>query len=287
VTVLREATHEIARKLDVAFRTGTATPDFNDAIVDVQLGRAISTEPLAALLNEAMTRFDSNRAQSDAWLGPRVHASLRLRRREAARRGIWRYLAAEPGAEYVRWRWGRVDDEGEVKPAALDRFIGPDYKHALGRLWWMTEVFRDGDDYGPAARALSNQDITNTFFRMDVAHHRPTAQGIVEVLVPRNRDALTGREANAIAKAINATATTLVLDLHAPDTGLDDNARDEWLAEDVDVGVVMRDELIPGPPDPRVARSSVDAMGSLLRELFTEAPVRGRKPVEASEELTS
>jgi hypothetical protein len=277
MTVLREAHHEIARKLDVAFRTGTATPDLTDVIVELDLGRTVDTEPLETLLGETMARFDANRAQSDAWLGPRLHASLRLRRREAARRGVWRYLAAGPGAGYVRWRWGRTDDEGEVTPASLDRFIGPDYKHALGRLWWMAEIFRDGDDYGPAARALSNQDITNTFFRMDVAHHRPSAQGLVEVLVPQEGEALTGREANAVAKAINAAATTLVLDLHAPDTRPDDNARDEWLVEDIDAGLLMRDELVLGPPDPRVPHASVEAMESLLRELLAEAPVRGQR----------
>ena len=189
---LQEAKRDIVRHLDIAFREGTASPDLSDALVEADVAREVDVDLLDELFEQAMTRFDARPAQSDAWLGPRFHCALRLTRREAARRGIWRFLAADVAPDYVRWRWKGRDGE-EAKPAGLDRFVGPDYKHALGRLWWMAEVFRDGPN-GPAARALSNQDIINNLFRMDIAHHRPTAQASTDLLVPLEGKTLTGRE---------------------------------------------------------------------------------------------
>src|SRR5207244_262844 len=118
-------------------------------------------------------RFASkDAAKSDEWLGPRLHHVLRLKRTEAAERGIWLYLAIVERPDYVVWRWGSEDETKE--PVNVDRFAGPDYKHAFARLWWMVELFRDGPDYEPATLALRSQDIPNNLFRMDIAHHRPT-----------------------------------------------------------------------------------------------------------------
>jgi hypothetical protein len=282
---LREANHEIARNLDVAFRLGHASAELDDFVTDIDFGRELEIEPTLGVLEKAMERFDAHRAQSDAWVGPRMHSALRLTRREAARRGVWRFLAAEACPSYVRWRWGPEEEHEEdelQQPAPLERFVGPDYKHAFGRLWWMAEVFRDGADYGPAARALSLQDITNNLFRMDIAHHRPTAQAAVNVLVPSGGESLTGREANALAKAINATATTIAIDLIAPDEPLDDAARQAWIADarDIDLALLIRDDLPRGPLDPQTPEASVQTMEALLQELLSEAPVRGRKQPE-------
>ena len=131
-----------------------------------------------------MRRFtDAQRATSDRWLGPRLHSALRLSRREAARRGVWRFLGVCVVPDYVRWRFSGDRDDPE-SPAKLERFVGADYKQALSRLWWMSEMFRNGPDYEPATRALGNQDVINNLFRMNVAHHRPIALGAVRVLSP-------------------------------------------------------------------------------------------------------
>jgi hypothetical protein len=286
-TLLQEASNDIGRSLDVAFRLGTASAQLADYLIPADLGRDIDLEPSLSVVSEAMDRFDTNRARSDAWIGPRLHSALRLDRREAARRGIWRYFAAVACPDYVRWRWISSDsDDGEAKPAPLERFVGPDYKHAFARLWWMAEVFRNGPDYGAAERALSVQDITNNLFRMDIAHHRPTAQAAVNVLVPQSDAALTGREANALAKAINTTATTIAVDLIAPDTPLDEAARAAWItdARDIDVTLLLASDLPRGPDDEEVPPQSVKVMEDLLRELLAEAPIRGRTRPAADEQ---
>jgi hypothetical protein len=258
-----------------SFRVGTEQPDFSEYEGVVKLAHPIDLEAVRTVVDEAMRRL--NRTQgtdADVWLAPRLHYTLRLTRREAARRDIWRWLGVVFAPEYVRWRFGSPDAGSNDPDAAAprERFDGPDYKHALGRLWWMAELFRNGPDYSPVTKALLNQDIPNNLFRMDVAHHRPTVQAALRVL-----DGRTGREANALAKAANAAATTLVIDTIGPDDPLDAEAARAWVDEtDLDPGRYF-DELPPGPRDPQSATTSTATLTMLLGELFAEAPIRGRK----------
>lgn len=271
-------------QLDEQFRLGLAAVSLGDHCR--RFPREVDLTGAAAVIEEAMRRFSGNeRAASDSWLGPRLHAALRLTRREASRRGVWRYLGVCAFPDYVRWRFTDANKEPPLPPP-LERFVGDETKHALGRLWWMAEMFRDGADYEPAAKALSNQDVVNNLFRNDTAHHRPTALGAVRVLVPGGeRPPLTGREANALAKAVNTTAATVLLDALAPDEPLDDAARMFWIgrAEDHDPGLYF-DDLPQGPGDPVTPAESVDRMEELLTQLLAEAPVRDKEKDDSTEE---
>lgn len=121
------------------------------------LDRKIDIEPLIVLLNEAKDKYSSSksdRISSDGWLAPRVHASLRLYRREAGDLRIWEYLSlvVPEVREYVVWRWG--DGDGRIRD--LKRIYGSDRRHALGRLWWVAELTRNGPDYTPATPSSSS-----------------------------------------------------------------------------------------------------------------------------------
>lgn len=269
---LRELDHAAARRLTPGFRAGTESADFG-AYEHDRIGRSIDVEPVRAFLDEAMARYARNKkGEVDAWLAPRLHYALRLTRREASTRGIWRWVGCVFAPDYVRWRHGNEAGEDESNPPNIDRFIGPDYKQAFARLWWMAELFRDGPDYRPVEIAMLNQDIPNNFFRMDIAHHRPTVQATVNVLTGK-----IGREANALAKAMNSTATTLLIDVLAPDQPLDPDAATRWVESIGDVDPVAHFDVLPeGPDDPQVPADSVTVMADLLTELLAEAPVRGR-----------
>lgn len=256
------------------FRFGDEAPSLGEYETSLELGHRIDIDAVRAFIDEAMRRFPSAGTAADIWLAPRLHYALRLSRRQAADRGLWRWLGCVFAPDLVRWRWGSPDKESrDPKSAAnTERFVGLYYKHALARLWWMAELFRDGPDYDFVAAALGNPDIPNNLFRMDVAYHRPTALAAVRVL-----DGKTGRQANALAKAVNSAATTLVIDVIAPDVALDADATTRWLddADNLDPGRYF-DELPPGPDDPCALPTSVDRMAKLLTELLSEAPVRGR-----------
>jgi len=262
--------HNASRLVTPGFRLGTESPSFIDYEKTGGLNRNIDLRAVRTFLDECMKRFGDNQTtEADVWLAPRLHYALRLSRREASVRGIWSWLGVVFAPDYVRWRWKRRDTESD-KAIPMERFNGPDYKQALARLWWMAELFRDGDNYRPVCSALDNQDIPNNFFRMDLAHHRPTVQAIVRVLENR-----TGREANALAKAANSSATTLVFDAIGTDESPDPEALGAWLQDDADPTKYF-DELPSGPNENPVSVDSVDRLVALMEKLFEEAPVRGK-----------
>ncbi|MFC7757539.1 DUF6339 family protein [Catellatospora bangladeshensis] len=157
------------------------------------------TEPVRELLDEAMRRFAGGRASADGWLAPRLHATLRMTRAEAADPGLWNFLAMIVAPDYVVWR----HKGAEIAPAA--RFAGPHYKQAFARLWWAAELFRNGADYRPVELACRVQDVLNTTMRLDVIDHRPTALAIVGVLERLLADGSPGREITSMPSRPRST----------------------------------------------------------------------------------
>lgn len=230
--------------------------------------------PVRDLAEDAMAYCRNNgfkATQADSWLAPRLHAALRLTRREAADPGFWNYLALGVAPDYVVWRH-LSEATGKV---AVDRFRGQYHKQAFARLWWAAELFRDGADYGPVVTACGNQDILNTALRMSVINHRPTAQAVVRLVV---KGTVTGgREANALAGAVNAAAATLMYDVIAPDhPERDPRPLLDWIDESETARQVSRNALPTGPDEEPAPELSVSLLTDYFAELFADAPVRGR-----------
>ncbi|WP_141205187.1 DUF6339 family protein [Streptomyces griseorubiginosus] len=231
--------------------------------------------PVRQLLDEARRRHENDRAAADGWLAPRLHATMRMTRREAANSGLWNFLALVVAPDYVLWRHKGVTKEG-VR-ATADRFVGVHYKQTFARLWWAAEMFRDGDDYGPVVSACGVQDVLNTVLRFEVIDHRPTARAIVRLL--ERGVVRTGRDVNGLGTAINAAGSTLMYDVLAPDDGGDAEARRYWIGEAENAGPMPFDVLPDGPDDGRIPQKSVDELAKRFEKLFAEAPVRGKGPV--------
>jgi len=271
-----------------AWRAGDENVDFKPYEMAVPREDGLPPLDLAAVghvVTEAMTKFADNPEDSDGWLAPRLHATLRLSRREASRTGLWRYLGMVLLPDYIRWRWGSSTEGAD--PATAVRFHGDTSKHAFGRLWWGAELFRNGPDYASVEKAFDGQDLMNNLFRMDIAHHRPTAQAAVAVLFPQGKPKLGGDATNALSKAANAAATTLLIDAVAPDAPLDTAARTTWMKELIDAVHIVQ-QLPVGPGDLPVPQTSVDVMAKLFEQLLTEAPFRRRKRanVDGGEDIT-
>src|SRR5690348_7690949 len=99
------------RLLDLTART-RLTPDFlkGDVGVDVrdlvrEFDRKMDVDQLTGVLEAtiAKSEFKTNPPTSDAWAAPRVHAALRLPRREAADPRFWAWLAVVQSPAYARW----------------------------------------------------------------------------------------------------------------------------------------------------------------------------------------
>jgi hypothetical protein len=235
--------------------------------------------PVRDLVDDAMHEYREAKAtQADAWLAPRLHATLRLNRREAADRKLWNYLALGVAPDYVVWRHMSEPKNGKAPRVAATRFRGAHYTQAFARLWWAAELFRNGSDYGPVVAACANQDMLNTTLRMDVIDHRPTAQAMVRLI--ERGTVSTGRDVNALARAVNTSAATLMYDVIAPDVERDGGPLHEWIEAAETAMAVPRRKLPEGPNDEQAPNSSVEALVDYFAELFADAPVRGKEAVD-------
>ncbi|WP_406106421.1 DUF6339 family protein [Streptomyces sp. NBC_01003] len=237
--------------------------------------------PVRDLVDDAMRMCSDGRpTQADAWLAPRLHATLRLSRREAADRRLWNYLALGVAPDYVVWRhMPEPKQDGKLPSVAASRFRGAHYTQAFARLWWAAELFRNGPDYGPAVVACSHQDMLNTALRLDAIDHRPTAQAMVR-LIERGTVRI-GREINALAGVVNTSAATLMYDVIAPDVEKGAAPLQYWIEAAESAGVTSRTLLPEGPEEVPAPEQSVDRLVDYFSELFQDAPVRGRPFPEA------
>jgi hypothetical protein len=238
-------------------------------------GARWATAPLRELFDEAVRRHaEVGRTHADAWLAPRLHATLRLTRAEAADSALWNFIALVVAPDYVAWRHASAQGaKSDRATITADRFCGPHYKQTFARLWWAAELFRDGDDYGPAVTACRNQDVLNTVLRLDVIDHRPTARALVELM--EQGVVRTGRDVNGLASAVNAAGSTLMYDVLAPDDGTDAEALAYWIGERDMAPPTPWETLPDGPDDGPVPRHSVEVLARQFEKLFIEAPIRG------------
>ncbi|MGW6027011.1 DUF6339 family protein [Streptomyces sp. NPDC055099] len=240
--------------------------------------------PVRELFDTAMQRFDrENAASSDAWLAPRLHAVLRLTRREAGKRELWNHLALRIAPDYVLWRWlGNPTDKNPKPSVNPRRFVGPYHVQAFARLWWAAETFRDGADYKPVVTAGGNQEMFNSALRLEVFLHRPTTQTMIRML--RDGTVDSTRAANGLIKAVNAAGSTVQFELVAQDEPLDARARRQWIDELDSAPPVPHDVLPQGPDDGSVPYMSTITLLPLFQELFRSAQIRGRRLAEDGEE---
>ncbi|MEU9231387.1 DUF6339 family protein [Streptomyces subrutilus] len=236
------------------------------------------TEPVRVLVDEAMRRFGDHRTAADGWFAPRLHATLRMTRAEAADGRLWNFIAMVVAPDYVAWRHRGSDTEGAPGAATAARFCGPHYTQAFSRLWWVAELFRDGPDYRPVGTACRVQDVLQTTMRLDVIDHRPTAQAILKVLERQLASGVSrpGDQVNALSAAVNAAGSTLVYDVLAPDRPADTDALQDWIDEAEGAAEVPWDRLPEGPGDGGVSLASVDALVPIFEQLLIEAPLRDR-----------
>ncbi|WBO66080.1 DUF6339 family protein [Streptomyces camelliae] len=236
-------------------------------------------EPIRSLVEDVMFEFGEDRTRADAWLAPRLHASLRLTRREAADKRLWNHIALAVAPDYVAWR--HLSEPTAKRPERRinpERFRGPADRQCFSRLWWAAELFRNGPDYEPVEIACGNQDLIHNVIKLELIDHRPTAQALVRLL--KNGQVVVGRGFNGLSAAINAAGATLIYDVLAPDTPRDPVHLRDWIAEAESAPPVERHELPKGPDEDPVPEESVAALTSYFAELFETAPVRGRKTAD-------
>jgi Family of unknown function (DUF6339) len=261
---------------DRAFRTGEVSAfDAGPYLVeDLGLGRAIPVAPLQAVVDRAMRMHRAERRESDAWLAPRVHATIRLTRREAADRRLWAYLATVTLPNYPRWRW--ADPRDARAPIPIDRFVGDDATNALSWLWWTAELTRNGADYGPTVKALSGPWFTPSWLKLNAMHHRAAALAVVDFLGAAEDEATAGDHGRAMIRALDIALRTLSLDSLAPDAAPDAEAVREWCSGRVDETLIL-ERLPTGPDEPPVPEADVAVVRAVLDRLAEQAGLKAAR----------
>lgn len=268
MTNAKELIPAVRSALSPEFRQGHREIDLDPYVRPSSLLRDLPLTDLRRLLDEAMRRFADTPPGSDAWLAPRLHATLRLTRAEAAARGLWAWLATFQHSNYTMWRWpgrGEEEEDPTLRGTAVKRFVGSDRDNAIARLWWGAELCRDGSDYGPVVRAFIKQDVPNTWFALDAFHNRPCAQAALKLLPE-----MEARPINRLATAMDQLLSTRRLDVIAPDRGPDPAAIRDWIGGSSEVEDLLEDELPEGPEEDGVPSEQIAAIERLLQGLVQE-----------------
>lgn len=123
-------------------------------------------------------RYDA--AAIDPAAAVAIHRALPLSRRVAADPSIWRWLAVVHRPDFVRHRW-----ELRVWTQMRERFwragTRPD-SNAFGRLWWIAELSRRGDDYASTEALLRSQSLATAVFVRRLSEHAPFVHACARVL---------------------------------------------------------------------------------------------------------
>jgi hypothetical protein len=258
--------------------------DAADLVTELDLGRKVDLSPLRAVVGEAMKRFEFEPSKSDPWLGPRIHAALRLTRREAADKRIWAYLTVLEFPHYVRWRWSK---EGQDAPVPFERFVGHESAKSLAKLWWVAELGRNGSDYRPAVAALK---IPGFYWwqKMNFIHHKVGAIAAIRFLSEFGTTGATTAQVLELVKKLNFALRTVSVDSIALSPPTDADAVREWIGEQIDETTIIRDELPRGPDEAAVKEADIVAVRAFLDALaerinLTEAKGKKREHPKNSE----
>ncbi len=242
------------------FIAGKVVPDWSKYIKGFD--RSVDLEPVRRIVGKAMDNFSHDPKASDAWLASRVHATLRLTRREASDPRVWDFLAVVFMPEYVRWRWN--SEKGQVV-----RFVGPEYKQALARLWWGAEMTRNGPSFKQTAVLFANQDFQNSWARLDLFHHRAASVAAATLMSTFNDGEMaTSDQIRQLVRGFNMVLTTTMLDAVAPSPAPDFEAIQEWIA-DVPDETKCLDELPIGPQEAPIPDASIEAVIKLMKHTAT------------------
>lgn len=275
------------RRLQPQFRD-RITEGFLNGIDSISVGRFVQDAdpasydiaPLANVVDHAVAEWQSaRRAESDKWLAPRVHAALRLTRRQASDRGIWDWLATGPLESYVRWRW---ESDGKVVAA---RFSSPDFnRQAVSRLWWGAELTRNGSDYTATDVLFHTQDIQNVWSVARFFRNRPVAIAALRFLQSFNDGKVaSGDQIKALGKAFNAILTTTVLDSVSVDRGVDATAVREWCDEEPSPDETKwHNELPEGPHEEQLDEEAIERVHELLKHVVSVSRIETPSTCERS-----
>ncbi len=156
-------------------------------------------------LDETCSKFTAHDAAMDAHAAPLIHRALPMCRRHACDPSAWRFLTVVHRPDFVRHRW-----QNRSLAAMRAHFWRAGMRHdsnAIGRLWWIAELSRDGDDYTLAKRALASQQLAKLLFSRQLCGYRPAVAACVAEL-----ESATNSVVEQTMRRLSKALSTIVLE---------------------------------------------------------------------------
>jgi hypothetical protein len=166
----------------------------------------ISLDAFRAAIEETISQTPQYKTTIDAIAAPRVHETLDISRRQAADRGIWRYLAVIEVPEFVRHRW-KFNERNEMRA----RFMGSRRwdGNALSRLWWAAELTHDPEaGYEYTEQVFSTQHLARAIFDRRFSHYPRATKAFIDVFGDDNQETV-----EAAVKEFNSWLTTIRIEV--------------------------------------------------------------------------
>ena len=172
--------------------------------IEVDLGK------ISEILAQAIAKLPDN-SQNKMFAEADTHASTALHeylistgfgRQLAGDEGLWAWLNLNvPDWGLARWK-GSVGREGGFEP-----WFGNSSSNALGRLFWASELMRNGADYGPVRGAFLQQNVVNEIEReIYRSRHWAVALATLAADFDGMGNHATDKEWNIVSKVANHLA---------------------------------------------------------------------------------
>jgi hypothetical protein len=172
------------RLVGEAFMKGEVTvqeANIHDFLKPVDHEGEVDLTSLDELVEKVVGDHDKYDTDMDGLLAPEVHKTLDISRRVASDPALWHWLAVVKYPDFVRHRWKYRSEE-----AMREKFLGAGsdlYSNAIHRLWWISELTHEEDDYRLTQEVFENQTIVNKMFDRWFARYEPAVKVLCRELV--------------------------------------------------------------------------------------------------------
>jgi hypothetical protein len=213
------------RRMALASSITTKTLPSNDLFEPI--AQTFDDKLLGDLQDSALELYsgndDKSHSEIDAYLAPRLHASLRLPRALAARDDLWSWIASVPLRGFVDHRWP-INPE---RPSAW-RFVNSNLlRNGAARLWWAAEMLRDGPDYKLAVNPLKQVYAFQFVSELKYSWHKECSRAFARVFLDSK---LSADDTKELSKRLNVYLKSRVLELSDYDDPLSVSSKDTvWL----------------------------------------------------------
>ncbi len=157
--------------------------------------------------------FEPGDSDIDAAVAPAVRKFIDIPPRAAGDERIWHYLAVGWRPDYVRYRWP-WEGHSRTLTSMREKFtvsMRDLYTPAFGRLWFMAEFTKQGDDYGPTEKILSRQYAANRLFDRTDMRQKDVVSAFAQVVADLDDDEFIddGEVFEDTAKAVSHELSTV------------------------------------------------------------------------------